>query len=97
LSPIGIEFVEEEDEEEEGLVEKDGTDEEEGEELSEDDPRVKEWADAFFIPLSLPELSERVYYRGEDPEWQAFIRFNQDQEKHQRVHGQYAASISLLY
>ena len=69
FSPIRIEFVEVEDDENEQASENDD-EEEDSEELAEDDPRLIEWSNATFIPLSLPALSERIYYKGGDPDWQ---------------------------
>jgi hypothetical protein len=87
FSPIRIEFVEADDEDEGAAeVEEEEEEEDDEEELAEDDPRVIEWTNATFVPLSLPSLSERIYYRGSDPEWQSFVRFSQDMEKHKNVH-----------
>lgn len=59
--------------------------EEEEEEVEVDD-------DAWFIPLGLAKKMPREFYKGSDPEWQAFKTFSADSKKHVAIQKQLVAT-----
>lgn len=56
--------------------------EEEEDELDEED------LEPIFIPLGWAKPTQRTFYKGSDPEWQEFVKFSKDQERHKRIRGQ---------
>lgn len=38
------------------------------------------------VPIGLPHPQPRTYYKGSDPEWQAFKRIAQDKAAERRIH-----------
>lgn len=41
--------------------------------------------DAWFIPLGLAQQIPQTFYRGDDPEWQSFVKFAKDRERSEHV------------
>jgi hypothetical protein len=68
-------------EEAEKVVGKNGGTTVHGEGEEEDEEEV----DSLFIPFGWPKRQPRTYYKGSDPEWQEFIKFSKDLEKHKDV------------
>ncbi len=68
VGPEGQEIVEQE-------AQKEETSEEGGEQSIVPDEQPE---DAWFLPLTWPKKQPKTYYKGEDPEWQAFLEFSQD-------------------
>jgi hypothetical protein len=96
FSPIGIQIVPAEESaeisEDKNKENEDG-DEDGDEILDEDDPRVEAWLDAYFLPLTRPTLTERKYYRQEDPEWKMYAAFSRERDRHKKVHGMLVSTI----
>ena len=62
-------------------------------EEEDDDDEYEGDEDAFFIPFSWPKELPRTYYRGSDPEWQEYVKFSRDEEKHKDVQRQLISKI----
>lgn len=47
----------------------------------------EEELDPMFIPLGWAKQTKRTFYKGSDPEWQEFVKFSKDHERHKRIRG----------
>ncbi|KAF2403717.1 hypothetical protein EJ06DRAFT_527321 [Trichodelitschia bisporula] len=80
-----------------------GTDLEERETLTEDgfvdveETEEEDTDDVLFIPLGWPKLREKTFYKGSDPEWQEFIKFSRNREKHKDVAQRLTAITRNMY
>lgn len=77
---VAIEEVDElEDEQDEGAME--GSEESEPQE-------IEDWADedSTFIPLTWSTKLPRTYYKGSDPEWQAFVQLSKDAGRQKKIY-----------
>lgn len=97
---VSVEIVDDEEEEEHGKQrERTGTpisnedgEEEADEEVEEDDEdEDEEYDDALiFLPTGFSRPKPKTYYRGQDPEWQEFVKVATDRpriDKIRRMHG----------
>jgi hypothetical protein len=76
-SPISVEIVAEDKE----VVTEDGSVEFQDEIADED------LEDGLFLPFTWPKPCERTYYKGSDPVWKEYIKFNRDRDRQKEVIG----------
>lgn len=76
------------DEENDGTQEDEKVDEEDDVQVPETMPE-----DAFFIPLGRVRQLPHTHYKGSDPEWQSFVEFGKNAERHAAVKSTFASPI----
>lgn len=83
MIPFTVEIEIHEYESEDGAVIGDEEDEEEDEEL----------VGLFFLPLTWPKKMPRMFYKGSDPEWQEYIKFNKDKAKQKDICSMFTKTV----
>jgi hypothetical protein len=83
---VEIEFIDDEElEQEQETAQRAEGEEEEDAEEEEDGPPFYADDENTFIPLTWSKKMPRTYYRGSDPEWQEFIKIAKDKGRHRKV------------
>jgi hypothetical protein len=53
--------------------------------IDEEDGDLDDEEEGFFLPMTWPKLGEQTFYKGSDPEWREYVKFNKNRERQKRI------------